>query len=234
MRKIIGVIPARGGSQRFPNKNIANLNGKPLIVWTIEAALASDLLDKVIVSTDHIKIAKISKKVGAEVIKRPKKYATAEAPIEWALQHTVRTLEAAGTKIDVLVWLSPCNPIRRLGAIDSCIEKLLTGYSGVVTVVETRDQPEWLMLKTDNGYLVPATAATTYRHQELPKYYKVDGSVLAMTRDILMAVTEPGVHRYLGHEIGYVLQDWCYGWDVDELSDLKIAEALINHARTTI
>ena len=93
-RFVLGIILARGGSKRLPNKNIRLLNGKPLISYIIKTALKVGKLDDVVVSTDSKKIADIAKQYGANVpFLRPAKYATDKATSFQALQHTVKTYE---------------------------------------------------------------------------------------------------------------------------------------------
>ncbi len=113
---IIGLIPARGGSKGVPNKNIKMICGKPLIVWTIEKAKRSRLLDKVIVSTDSDAIAEIAQKAGAEILKRPDYLATDTASTQDVMVHALQCFPA-----DTLVLLQPTSPCRSEGLIDECI-----------------------------------------------------------------------------------------------------------------
>lgn len=113
---IIGLIPARGGSKGILNKNIKMICGKPLIVWTIEKARSSRLLDKVIVSTDSEAIAEIAQKAGAEVLKRPDYLATDTASTQDVMVHALQCFPA-----DTLVLLQPTSPCRSEGLIDECI-----------------------------------------------------------------------------------------------------------------
>lgn len=113
---IIGLIPARGGSKGVPNKNIRVICGKPLIVWTIEKAKSSRLLDRVVVSTDSDKIAEIAMKAGAEVLKRPDYLATDTASTQDVMAHALQCYPA-----DTLVLLQPTSPCRSEGLIDECI-----------------------------------------------------------------------------------------------------------------
>lgn len=113
---IIGLIPARGGSKGVPNKNIKVIYGKPLIVWTIERAKSSRLLDKVIVSTDSEAIAEIARAAGAEILKRPDYLATDTASTQDVMVHALQNYPA-----DTLVLLQPTSPCRSEGLIDECI-----------------------------------------------------------------------------------------------------------------
>ena len=108
--KNICIIPARGGSQRVPKKNIADFHGKPLISYTIKAALKSKLFGKhVYVSSDSQAILDIAKKYGAKPIKRPAKIAKDDSPMEAAVFHT---LEEVGEKFDYIAMLFPNFPLR--------------------------------------------------------------------------------------------------------------------------
>ena len=94
--RVIAVIPARGGSKAVPGKNIAPLDGKPLLVWSIEVAQSVDLIDRVIVSTDDAAIAAVASDHGAEVYHRPAHLAADSALVIDALRHLIVTLEAEG------------------------------------------------------------------------------------------------------------------------------------------
>ena len=115
---ILGIIPARGGSKGIPRKNIKMIAGKPLIYWTIEAAKKSKLLDRFLVSTEDSKIAKISKKYGAEVVNRPVKFATDEASTLSVLQHVLSKIKA-----EAVIILQPTSPVRDKSIIDACIKR---------------------------------------------------------------------------------------------------------------
>ena len=120
MSKILAFIPARGGSKGIPNKNIKLFNGKPLIEWTIESALKSKLIHKVIVSSDSKKILSLSKNFGADVILRPKNISGDRSTTESAINHCIKNLEDS---FDVIVLLSPTSPIRRKEDIDNAIKQ---------------------------------------------------------------------------------------------------------------
>jgi CMP-N-acetylneuraminic acid synthetase len=126
---ILGLIPARGGSKGVPNKNIKMINGKPLIVWTIERAKQSRLLDKIIVSTESEAIAKIARENGAKVLKRPEYLATDTASTQDVMVHALQNYPA-----DILVLLQPTSPYRSEGLIDECIcEFIKNEYDSLAT-----------------------------------------------------------------------------------------------------
>ena len=126
---ILGLIPARGGSKGVPNKNIKPIYGKPLIVWTIERALISQKLDKVLVSTDSDKIAEVARNAGADVLMRPNELATDTASTQDVMVHALKNYPA-----DILVLLQPTSPFREKGRIDECIEEFLENdYDSLAT-----------------------------------------------------------------------------------------------------
>ena len=115
-KKIIALIPARGGSKRLPRKNVLPLNGKPLIGWTIDAAKGSNYVDEVFVSTDDVEIADIASKYGANVPGlRPAHLPSETATTESVLLHT---LERVGSDADILILLQPTSPLRTARHVD--------------------------------------------------------------------------------------------------------------------
>lgn len=126
---ILALIPARGGSKGVPNKNIKLINGKPLIAWTIKKALASELIDRVVVSTDSEAIADIAKQYGAEVIIRPAEFATDTASTQDVMVHALSVIPA-----EILVLLQPTSPYRSNGLIDECIREFIENdYDSLAT-----------------------------------------------------------------------------------------------------
>lgn len=126
---ILGLIPARGGSKGVPGKNIKMINGKPLIVWTIERALRSKLLDMVVVSTDNEKIAEIARENGAQVMMRPSELATDTASTQEVMAYTLHQISA-----DILVLLQPTSPCRSESLIDECIQEFIENdYDSLAT-----------------------------------------------------------------------------------------------------
>src|SRR5476649_611625 len=110
--RFLGIIPARGGSKGVPGKNILPLAGKPLIVWTIEAAKASGAIDRLVVSTDDEAIAAVARDFGVEVRIRPAALAADDTPTRPVLEHVVKELEGEGEVFDAMVTLQPTSPLR--------------------------------------------------------------------------------------------------------------------------
>ncbi len=125
--RILGVIPARGGSKSIPHKNIALLSGKPLIYYTIQEAKKSKLLDAFVVSTDDAKIARVSSTIGADVpFLRPKRYAQDRSPDIEFLEHALKWLKFhRGWEPEIVVILRPTSPLRTSREIDGVIRFIL-------------------------------------------------------------------------------------------------------------
>jgi CMP-N-acetylneuraminic acid synthetase len=137
---VLGIIPARGGSKSIPLKNIKELCGKPLLAYAIESAKKSMSLDRLVVSTDHDRIASVAKEYGAEVILRPDELATDEASTEGALIHVLDDLKKREDyEPDIVLTLEPTSPFRSPQLIDRCIEIFkTTDADSIIGVVEVR------------------------------------------------------------------------------------------------
>ena len=237
MGKIVGIIPARGGSVGVPLKNIKALNEKPLIAYTIEAAIASNCLDRIIVSTDHDEIRKISLDFGAEVpFVRPKNISE-DVETELVLQHAVRFLEdQEKLEISGVVLLQPTSPFRKVRTIQNCV-KLFQETEGADSVVSINNieghRPEWMFSINKNGRIDPY--ATPFLHkdkpviklaarQSFPVLYRHNGSVYVTSRDLLMKdnlVIGPNAYSVITEEIEAV--------DIDTHEDLLVSEALMKN-----
>lgn len=132
VKKVLALIPARGGSKGIVNKNIKLFNGRPLVEWSIRLALQSKLIDKVVVSSDSPKIINISKKLGAEVILRPKNISGDKATTESVIKHCIRNFK---NTYKTIILLSPTSPLRKKNDLDNAIKfffinKLDSCFSG--------------------------------------------------------------------------------------------------------
>lgn len=175
----LAVIPARGGSKGIPNKNIVVIHNKPLIQYTIETALQSKYLDRIIVSTDNQEIANTATSIGAEVpFLRPAHLAQDNSKTIDVLVHTIKHLKALGTEYDFIVLLQPTQPLREAFHIDQAIEQLIEhNANALVSVSEVKEHPI-LMRTIENGKLKSLLGAnSTVRRQDFPAYYKVNGSI---------------------------------------------------------
>lgn len=227
---VIGIIPARGRSKRLKDKNILPLCGKPLMAYTIEAALRAESLNRVIVSTDSEQIAEVAVSWGAGVVRRPAELATATAPIDEALRHVMSHLaETKGYQTDIVVLMQANIPIRAEGVIDQVVARLIeTGAEAVATAYEINQRPEWMKRLIDDRAVPYMPPSKLYRMQDLEKLYLIDGAVTAIRVDTLMRTRgDTRVHAYMGQDIRLVLQDRIYAVEVDSPDDLWLAECLL-------
>ena len=193
---IIGLIPARGGSKGVPGKNIKMIYGKPLIVWSIERALESKLLERVVVSTDSKEIAEISRMAGAEILMRPAELATDTASTLDVMIHALKYCPA-----DTLVLLQPTSPCRESGLIDECIEDFQQGdYDSLATV--------W------NCYY-KEYATNTLPRQQIKGFFYDDGNVYVMKATNVLAGDRYGkkicrkiISKYQNAEIDDAYDFW--------------------------
>ena len=144
-RKLLAIIPARGGSKRLPNKNILDLAGKPLIVWTIDAAKKSKYIDQIVVSTDSNMIAETAIKAGAEVpFMRPPNLAQDDTSTYEVVDHTLTELRNHGNQYECLLLLQPTSPLRTAEHIDSATDLFTTkNADAVISVTEVDHLNEW-------------------------------------------------------------------------------------------
>lgn len=190
--RVLGVIPARGGSKGVPRKNIRPLCGKPLLQYTAIAAYNAKSVTRVILSTEDEEIASVGRELGLDVpFIRPASLAQDETPALPVVIHAVETLEKQGDFYDAICLLQPTHPLRTSQDIDACIALLLDSQAtAVVTVLSVPAQynPHWVYFQDDTGYLYLSTgeAEPIPRRQLLPAAYHREGSVYVVRRDVLM------------------------------------------------
>jgi len=222
--RVVGVIPARGGSKSIPRKNLKEVAGKPLIAHTIIAAMKTKLVSRVIVSTDDEEIARVSRDFGVDVpILRPRELAKDDSPTILSVQHMVRHLEEHGESYDVVVTLQPTSPLRSSEDIDGAIKMLgETKADSVISVTEVKQNP-WLMFKVEDGRLKPFFGEEKrIRRQDLPRVYALNGAIYATRRKPLME----GNSLYGSDPRAYIMPEE-RSIDIDSLLDLKIVDFLI-------
>lgn len=190
--RILGLIPARGGSKGIPRKNVRLLAGRPLLEYTAEAALAARRLSRVVLSTEDEEIAEIGRRCGLEVpFRRPPELARDETPMLPVVQHALRAVEATGERFDAICLLQPTHPLRRAEDVDACMERFReSGADALVSVlpVPVEYNPHWVYFRDDAGFLSLSTGEVQPipRRQELEPAYHRDGSVYVVRRDVLM------------------------------------------------
>jgi CMP-N,N'-diacetyllegionaminic acid synthase len=184
--RLLGVIPARGGSKGIARKNLAPLAGRPLLAYTCDAALESTHLDRTIVSTDDEEIAEVARACGVEApFLRPEELSGDEVPMLDVLRHA---LDAAGDA-DAVVLLQPTSPLRTAAHVDGAIERFIdSGADSVVSVVRVPHaySPSSL-LELEDGRLVPLHdgAAPSRRQDKAVLYARNGPAVLVVGSDVL-------------------------------------------------
>ena len=174
-KKILGLIPARGGSKGVPRKNVLEVNGRPLIAWTIDEAKKSKYIDRLILSSEDAEIIETAKRCGCEApFVRPAELSRDETPGIDPVLHAVGAVEG----FDYLVLLQPTSPLRIAGDIDGCIERCIDGgFDSCVSVKEVGDHP-YLMFKLLGGAaLEKLHKEKADRRQDLPEFYVLNGAV---------------------------------------------------------
>lgn len=222
-RKIIAVIPARGGSKRVPGKNIMDFFGKPMIAWTIEAAKASGLFDKIIVSTDDEEIAKVSREWGAEVPFLRDNKADDHSPVSEATIVTLKQLEAAGEQFDDVVQLFAVCPLRTAEDIKSAYsfytEKgrpfVLSSFKYVWM------NPWWAMKFNDQNEATWIFEDAKKRSQDLPELFCPTGAIWIAD---VQSLYEDNSFYGKGHIFWEI--DWKHAVDIDNYEDVALAQAL--------
>ncbi|MDX1912528.1 MAG: acylneuraminate cytidylyltransferase family protein [Saprospiraceae bacterium] len=220
--KTLGVIPARGGSKGIPLKNIRLLGGKPLLLYTLEAAFASRL-DRVIVSTDHPDIAQVAHEAGAEVLIRPAELSDDHSPTLPVLQHALRY---AGSDYQAVVTLQPTSPFRTAEHINTALVMFNQHpeADALVSVVALPHQfhPMSVMEMRD-GRLFPFMGNETMvlRRQEKSALWARNGAAIYITRSERL-----GSYVFGGNLLAFEMRK-TESMDLDDLEDWALAEALL-------
>lgn len=216
----ICVIPARGGSKGIPKKNILEFCGKPLVVWSIEQAKASQYIKNVYVSSDDKEILKISDESGAKSIKRPKKLAADFSTSEEALRHAIDHIQKSDKeKIEAVVFLQATSPIRTSEDIDNAMKLFISERAdSLLSAAKIEDFLMWELLQ--DGY-----RSVTYdyknrgRRQDRKPYYLEHGSIYIFKPEIIEKY-----NNRLGGKIVIHIMDYWKSYQIDKPEDVEICE----------
>lgn len=206
-KKIIAIIPARGGSKGIPRKNIKEIAGKPLVAWTIEVAKESKLLDDFYVSTEDAEIKEISQKYGAKVIDRPLELASDTSSTWDYLKHAIEV-----TKADIIVLLQPTSPVRDGRLIDECIQKFIEKNADNLAT----------------GFICKLFEYGTYsaNRQDLKGFFHDDGNVYIVKADLVKKIKN-GCGRKLGEVSEYVITSREQNFEIDDHLDFWLNEQIL-------
>lgn len=224
--KILAIIPARSGSKGLKNKNIKIINGKPMINYTIEAALESGIFSNVVVSTDSQKYAKIAQKAGAEVpFIRPEKLATDKSTTTEVIMHAISEMEKRNDeRYDYFMLLQPTSPLRTSGNIKQAYSLLKEkNANAVVSVCETDHNPLWSNTIDESLSLVDFLDTNeNKRRQELPTYYRINGAIYLSKVNYYKKFND----FYYNDSYAYIMNKR-ESIDVDDIIDFKLAQVLM-------
>lgn len=229
--KILGIIPARGGSKTLPRKNIKLLLGKPLLSYMLKAAQESKHLSRVVVSSEDDEILDIAKKHGGKdvVLRRPKELAEDLTPDIPVLQHAVEAIEKKDNiTFDYVVLLHATTPLTDAEDIDAVLKKLVsnTSLDSVVSVYEVNDFHPMKMKKIENDLLFPYTEGleekTTSPRQGYIPVYKRNVAIYASKRDVIMKLG-----RVWGEKVSPYLMPPEKSIDINNELDFLLAELIM-------
>ena len=227
-KKIIAIIPARGGSKGLPKKHIKILAGKPLIAWTIRQVQKSKLIDKLIVNTDNKEIAKIARKYKVEVpFLRPKELAQDNSSIYDVIFHTIDWFNKKGFNFDIIILLEPTSPLRKDEDIDNAIRLFLKNIDkadSLVSVGEIQLESPFIAKKIERGYVKPFIKINKnfYQRQQLAKTYFPYGVIYLSKVKMLKKYK----NFYQKKTIPYLIERW-QNYEIDDIFDFICVEAIL-------
>jgi len=226
-KKVLAIIPARGGSKRLPRKNILDLAGMPLIAWTIGAAIQSEIFDEVMVNTDDLEIAETAKSYGAKTpFMRPKELATDTATSIDVIIHTLQWYQEKGAYFTDIVLLQPTSPLRNNNDIKEAFALYKSkSAASVLSVCEVDHPTQWCNTLDEslsmNGFIKEQKGKS--RSQDFDKEYRLNGAIYIWKVSKLLAqrsiVIEPSFATIMPR---------IRSIDIDEKIDFNITEALLS------
>lgn len=226
-KKILAIIPARGGSKGLPGKNIKELCGKPLIAWSIEHAQKSKYVDEIFISTDSQEIADVAEQFGAPCPElRPAELARDTAPSSEFIIYTLEKMKKEGKSFDYFILLEPTSPLRDVEDVDKSIEMLVDNpvAESVMGVVRAEDSNPAFMVKIgEGGLMIPFMGkAETMRRQDIPDAYYFEGTVYLSKSDAYMEKKA----FYHDKTLPYIVPKW-KSFEIDDIIDFTIVEAIM-------
>jgi CMP-N-acetylneuraminic acid synthetase len=224
MKKVTAIITARGGSKGIPRKNVREVCGKPLIAYSIEAALNCSIIDDCYVTTDDREIKDTATLWGAQVIDRPAELASDTALSSDAVAHALQFLQERRRFPDYFVLLQPTSPLRTANHLEECLNGFLqSGMKCAVSITEAEHHP-WKMLLAMPQGIQPLQDHHSLEspRQLLPKAYRINGAIYSMSSEIFLKnksfYIEPAFTYMMSQEDSL---------DIDSEIDLKILEMIL-------
>ncbi len=197
-RRVIAIVPARGGSKGVPRKNIRPLAGRPLLAYSVDAARGAESVDVLVVSTEDAEIASVAKELGVETITRPPDLAGDDTPTLPVVQHVLDVVEAREGRFDYVLVLQPTSPLRTAADIDHAVQLLdESGAESVISIVRIQDAHPARVKKIVNGRLeafcIPEEE--TSRRQDLEPAYLRNGAIYLCRRSVVEAGSLRGMDQ---------------------------------------
>lgn len=222
--KPLVIIPARGGSKGVPGKNIKLLNGKPLIQYTIEAALEVTDHENIIISTDSEEIKAIVEKLGVKVpFLRPKKLASDTTSTYEVLLHELEKLKQAKRNYDFFILLQPTSPFRTGKHILEALSFYNKDLEMIVSVKETKSNPYYILREEDEkGFLIPSKISSATRRQDVPNVWELNGAIYIINTTAILSA--PISHF---NKVKKYVMDEFSSHDIDTMLDWHIAEVIL-------
>jgi len=235
--RLLAVIPARSGSKGLPGKNVREFVGLPLIAHSILLAKACPEIQRVVVSTDSLEIAKIAQHFGADVpFIRPSELAQDETPIMPVLRHALVSLESQDSlQYDYLLLLEPTTPCRSPLSIRESFRRLQPALvaDGIVGVSRAEAEPIWCCVVERNGWmtdLVPGMGCFE-RRQDVPAVYRINGSLYIWRAEFVRS--QKGGWRTSGKYLMYEVED-VPSFPIDTEEQFQQAELLVKNRQAQL
>jgi CMP-N,N'-diacetyllegionaminic acid synthase len=228
MKKVLAIIPARGGSKGVPNKNIKELGGVPLICWSIRAARESGVVDKIVVSTDSDNIKQVAEKeAGVEVIKRPEELAQDNSLVIEAIRHVVSELEKRNELFEFILLLEPTSPLRTKEDIIETVNILKRNDAdSVASFTETKVPPARIWRIEGNSVLPFIAGSNAFLpRQQHEKGFYINGVIYGFRTTDLK--NNPGVTSIFFGKTAPIVIPESRVIDIDSPIDFALAEILI-------
>ena len=229
--RLLALVVARGGSKRLPRKNVLDLAGKPVIAWTIEAAMKSKYVDRVVVSTDDDEIINVSKLFGADVpFRRPEELADDKAKSIDVVRHAINALKSEDDIYNYCLLLQPTSPLRTAEHIDAAVELLLEKKADSILSVTKISHPlEWVNTLPEDlsmdGFFCSELEGK--RSQDFPDKYQLNGAIYI---NRIPSMLQSNSLINCGKTYAYIMSQE-NSVDIDGYVDFLLARALLQEAQ---
>jgi CMP-N-acetylneuraminic acid synthetase len=219
--KVIAIIPARSGSKGIPNKNIQPIGGKPLICWSIEAAIKSNCIDKIVVTSDGDDILEISSKYEeVTLLKRPEELAQDNTPTAPVVLHALETLGVTKDTFDFLILLQPTSPLRTATDIDDAFKTMnASDANALISVIAPEHHPLKCFKANENGFIegLVNNEFPFMPRQELPKVFQPNGAIYII-----------GIEEFLSREAFFTDKTIPFEMSADKSTDVDTLQDIYN------